>query len=273
MLLPTIFMLLLAVTPAEEAAVSERARLQALYERNALPVADAPRLARLKIEGDSRSAAEARERWTKIEAALVKSRAALTAIDSALPDQNWLDDVWIQRRQEASDPLAKELFIRVARDQRRLSVPNKLSGVDAEALWIARIPEIRPRIVENSEWLKSVLDRIGWFDISRFGASASQAAWLLVQHSDHDPAFQRAMIERLRAKVAAGEAQPRSLAYLVDRVAVNAGQLQTYGTQGRCVGPGDWQPRALVDAGGLDARRAAVGLEPIAAYRARFDCR
>lgn len=271
--LPTIIALLLAAIPADESTATERARLEALYERNALPVAEALRLARLKIDADSRSAAEARERWARIEAALVESRTAFAKIDSAMPDQDWRDDVWIQRRQGASDPLAKELFLRVARDQRRLSVPNTLNGVDAEALWIARMPEIRPRVIENSEWLKRVLDRIGWFDISRFGTSASQAAWLLIQHSDHDPAFQRAMIERLRAKVAAGEAQPRSLAYLVDRVAVNAGQLQTYGTQGRCAGPGDWQPRALVDPASLDARRAAVGLEAIAAYRARFDCR
>jgi len=51
---------------------------------------------------------------------------------------------------------------------------------------------------------------------------------------------------------------------------VNAGQPQTYGTQGGCVAPGDWQPQAVATPEALDQRRAEGGLGPIAAYRARF---
>ncbi len=56
-------------------------------------------------------------------------------------------------------------------------------------------------------------------------------------------------------------------------MAHNAGRAQTYGTQGRCVAPGDWRPFELVEPAALDARRASVGLEPIAEYEARFTCR
>ena len=45
--------------------------------------------------------------------------------------------------------------------------------------------------------------------------------------------IQREMLERMRA-AAAGEADRGELAYLTDRVAANAGQPQTYGTQMGC---------------------------------------
>jgi hypothetical protein len=110
------------------------------------------------------------------------------------------------------------------------------------------------------------------FDISRYGREASQAAWLIVQHSDHDRAWQAAMLEALTPRVARGDMQGNYYAYLVDRVAVNSGRPQTYGTQGRCFGPGDWRPLPLADEANLDRLRAEIGLEPIAAYRARFTC-
>jgi hypothetical protein len=263
--------LLFAAAP-DDPRVDEASRLQALFDRNALPMDQTERLARLKLELDSADAAESDRRWARVKAAVERGKADLVRIDEADPEKAWPNDLWIQRRAEAKDPLAKELFLRAARDQMRLSFEPDLKGVELEAFWIARRPDLRKPVVDNTEWLKGVLDRIGWFDISRFGESASLAAWLLVQHSDHDLAFQRTVLERLRAKVAAGEAQPRHLAYLVDRVAVNAGEPQTYGTQGQCRGPGDWQPLPLVDPDRLDARRADVGLEPIAAYRARFEC-
>jgi hypothetical protein len=58
--------------------------------------------------------------------------------------------------------------------------------------------------------------------------------------------------------------------WLVDRVAVNAGRPQTYGTQGRCQGRGNLELRPVVDRDGLDRRRAEMGLESVADYTVRF---
>jgi hypothetical protein len=55
-------------------------------------------------------------------------------------------------------------------------------------------------------------------------------------------------------------------------LAVNAGRPQVYGTQARCNGPAEFVMRETIDPAGLDGRRAAMGLEPIAAYRARLGC-
>ena len=115
-----------------------------------------------------------------------------------------------------------------------------------------------------------MLARIGWFDISRYGTEASQAAWLIVQHSDHDLAWQQQVLADLAPRVVRGDMQRSYYAYLADRVAVATGQPQLYGTQGRCAGRGNLQLFEVSDRADLDRRRAEMGLEPIAAYTERF---
>jgi hypothetical protein len=73
----------------------------------------------------------------------------------------------------------------------------------------------------------------------------------------------------LRAAVADGQASPAHLACLEDRVRVNSGQSQLYGTQ-FTVTDDELEPRPIEDPDGLDIRRAAAGLEPFAAYEARM---
>ena len=61
--------------------------------------------------------------------------------------------------------------------------------------------------------------------------AAADAAWLMAQHAIHDPEFQRECLGLLEAAVWQGEASPRNLAYLTDRVLVHEGRPQRYGTQ------------------------------------------
>lgn len=42
----------------------------------------------------------------------------------------------------------------------------------------------------HTERLKEVVVKIGWPTASKVGSEAASAAWLLVQHADHDPEFQ-----------------------------------------------------------------------------------
>jgi hypothetical protein len=123
---------------------------------------------------------------------------------------------------------------------------------------------------ENLPWLKEVVAEHGWPGASLVGADGAHAAWLLAQHADADPAFQRRCLDLMTAAVEAGEATVRELAYLTDRVLLAEKQPQVYGTQ---VTRRDGQvvPLDLHDPDGLDARRAAVGLEPFAEYALLFD--
>lgn len=125
---------------------------------------------------------------------------------------------------------------------------------------------------DNTRWLKEQVSRHGWFTVSKYGADADFAAWLLVQHADRDVPFQTEMLELLEPLVPANETGQRNYAYLYDRVAVNSGRPQRYGTQGRCTAAGVWEPREVERPEALDERRAAVGLPPEAEYIAGFNC-
>lgn len=124
----------------------------------------------------------------------------------------------------------------------------------------------------NTQWLKEHVSQSGWFTISEYGAAADSAAWLLVQHADRDVAFQAEVLSILEPLVAAEETRPISYAYLYDRVAVNSKRPQRYGTQGGCTAGGTWEPREVERPEQVDERRTAIGLEPMAAYKARFTC-
>lgn len=154
------------------------------------------------------------------------------------------------------DELRAELLRRVEKDQ----AARKALDVDA----------MGKADGENLPWLKGVVAAHGWPGASLVGSAGAHAAWLLAQHADADPAFQRECLGLLTAAVEAGEATERELAYLTDRVLLAEGKPQVYGTQ---VTRKDGQvvPLDLSNLVGLDERRAAAGLEPFAEYARLFD--
>jgi hypothetical protein len=122
----------------------------------------------------------------------------------------------------------------------------------------------------RTERLAEILDEHGWPTYDLVGEDGEDAAWAIAQHSDQDPAFQRRALERLRTAVAEGQASPGNLAYLTDRVAVGAGEPQTYGTQIGC-GPSGPEPATpLADEAAVDGLRAEAGLPPLADYLAEM---
>lgn len=82
---------------------------------------------------------------------------------------------------------------------------------------------------ENLPWLKRVIATTGWPGISQVGPDGAEAAWLLVQHADADPAFQRHCLGLLTAAAERGDASLSNVAYLTDRVLLAEGKPQEYG--------------------------------------------
>lgn len=126
---------------------------------------------------------------------------------------------------------------------------------------------------ERTDRLAEIVDEHGWPTHDLVGEDGASAAWLIAQHSDLDPRFQAQALELMRAAVDEGQADPTELAYLEDRVALNQGGPQTYGTQVGCV-DGRAEPADLADPETVDERRAALGLQPLAEYLAELqpDC-
>jgi len=108
----------------------------------------------------------------------------------------------------------------------------------------------------------------GWPSPELVGEDGARAAWLLVQHADANPLFQRECLD-LMASARSGVVDPVDLAYLTDRVRVNEGREQLYGTQFWTV-DGDLVPRPIEDEAGLDARRAETGLISMQEYTKRM---
>jgi hypothetical protein len=122
---------------------------------------------------------------------------------------------------------------------------------------------------DNLGWLQRVVAEVGWPGRSMVGQDGAHAAWLLAQHADRRPVFQRRCLDLLTEATAHGEASSEELAYLTDRVLLAEGQQQVYGTQfiGR---ERRWVPRRLQDPQNVDERRAAMSLPPLAENIARL---
>lgn len=132
----------------------------------------------------------------------------------------------------------------------------------------AEPPDLRAEQSRTDRLAQVVAER-GWPTRTLVGGDGATAAWAIAQHSDLDPEFQARALELMRAATAAGEADPGELAYLVDRVAANAGRPQTYGTQAGCA-DGTPQPAPIAEPERVDARRAEAGLPPLAEYLAEL---
>ncbi|MFT3880393.1 MAG: hypothetical protein QM703_12120 [Gemmatales bacterium] len=117
---------------------------------------------------------------------------------------------------------------------------------------------------ENTKWFKTIIEKHGWPTFTMVGKDGGQSAWLLVQHADADPKFQRLCLD-LMTKQPKTEVSLSNLAYLTDRVLLAEGKKQLYGTQFIRV-EGKSQPRPIEDEQNVDKRRAEMGLSTLAEY-------
>lgn len=128
---------------------------------------------------------------------------------------------------------------------------------------------------QNTQDMKKLFAQHGWFKVSQWGKQADNQAWLLVQHADHDPIFQKSVLRTLSKLYKSNETSPSNYAYLWDRVASSFNdptkrKPQRYGTQGQCVGPGQWEPLPIEDEKNVDKRRKEVGLPTLEDYKKNF---
>jgi hypothetical protein len=113
--------------------------------------------------------------------------------------------------------------------------------------------------------VKAILDKQGWVGPDKVGGEASQALFLVIQHSDL--ATQQKYLPMMREAVKNKKASGSELALLEDRIALREGRKQTYGSQiGFDKDSGKTYVSPLEDPDNVDKRRASVGLGPLADY-------
>jgi Family of unknown function (DUF6624) len=128
--------------------------------------------------------------------------------------------------------------------------------------------EYHPRMREvherNAARLMQILQEHGWPGRSLVGESAAEAAWLILQHAIGNPELQRLGLSLLKGAAAAKEVPWVHVVTLEDRIRCNEGRAQRYGTQFDWDEFGHLSPCPIEDEESVDARRAEIGLVPLA---------
>jgi hypothetical protein len=125
----------------------------------------------------------------------------------------------------------------------------------------------------NSEALKTIIHNNGWPAALLVSKDAEAAAFMIVQHADYDPVFQRACHLLLMESVICGDTQEIGfLAFLTDRILCNDGRRQRFGTQIREVTNGCFVPKPMEDPEDVDEIRLRAGLkETLSDYLQRIN--
>ncbi|PWN71092.1 hypothetical protein C1631_000230 [Chryseobacterium phosphatilyticum] len=123
-----------------------------------------------------------------------------------------------------NDQRAKEIIKLADYDlqvRAQLASDGKLSG--------GYHPEMERVHQTNAKRLREIIAEIGFPTISKIGAQASDAAWLIIQHSIGEPEFMKACYQMMEEN--SNDINPIHKAYLYDRIQVFQSKPQKYGTQ------------------------------------------
>lgn len=116
---------------------------------------------------------------------------------------------------------------------------------------------------KNAKILNDIIDTIGYPTIDKVGKEASEAAWLVIQHSIGIPGFMKKCMELLDKAVNENKAEPIHLAYLADRIAAFEEKPQRYGTQFDWDENGELSPKLFDDLAKVNQRRKSIGLNTL----------
>ncbi|WP_158880411.1 DUF6624 domain-containing protein [Rhodanobacter sp. L36] len=119
----------------------------------------------------------------------------------------------------------------------------------------------------NLKKFKPIILRQGFPGPAQVGVDGVEAAFLLVQHADRDPAFQSRVLPQLAALHKRGLISGQDLGLLTDRTLRARDKPQRYGTQYRSDNAHpEMRMQPVEDIASLDARRASMGMPPVKAY-------
>lgn len=115
--------------------------------------------------------------------------------------------------------------------------------------------------------LAGIFKQQGYPGYDVVGIAGAHNFWLMVQHCDHQPDFQLLVLQAMEKEVLKKNADVKDFAYLTDRVALNTGKKQLYGTQVTyntkiCRA----YPKPVADSLQMNNRRKRIGMPPVEVY-------
>ncbi|MGV6828439.1 MAG: DUF6624 domain-containing protein [Flavobacteriales bacterium] len=170
----------------------------------------------------------------------------------------------IKQKIELNQDLADELKKMAEVDQIAAYIPQGEYEKMSKEEWNSFKDSV---FITHQKRLKQIFDKYGFVGFDLAGEEGSRNFWLMVQHSDHNPNFQKEVLEKMKIEVDKGNAIPSNYGLLVDRVNLNTGRKQIYGTQVTYnTETGQAYPKPLEDSLKVNERRKLIGLKPIEEY-------
>jgi hypothetical protein len=158
-----------------------------------------------------------------------------------------------------NEALRQELLAMEAEDRR---VRQEL--MEAGLLGGPYVPRMEAVHVANAARLRELISEHGWPAEDIAGADGAKSAWFITQHAVGEPKFQRDALQMVKACIAEGRVAPWNAAYLEDRIAMQEGRAQRYGTQWMDdLVDGRARPWTLAEPERVNELRSSVGLGPL----------
>lgn len=174
---------------------------------------------------------------------------------------------------EVTNPeLQLELIKMYINDQvsRRGNMDNVISKYKLKKEEVIKTADAMSIDNENRNKLKGIFAKYGFPTKKMVGNEAMNGVFLMIQHSDGDKIWQKSQLPNIEQAVKRGDMDGQSYAYLYDRIKINSGEKQLYGTQFAKVDPINKiaELAATEDLENLDRRRMEIGMMPIETYKA-----
>ncbi|MCT4121630.1 DUF6624 domain-containing protein [Elizabethkingia anophelis] len=117
--------------------------------------------------------------------------------------------------------------------------------------------------LESVDIVAKIIDKYGWLGKDKIGKEANETLFLGIQHID-DLVVQSKYLTAIKDAVKKGNAEPWHLAFLTDRILMNQGKKQIYGTQKIITkNPETSYIIPLENPEKVDELRKEIGLDPL----------
>lgn len=122
---------------------------------------------------------------------------------------------------------------------------------------------------KNRASLKDIIEKYGFPTKKLVGEDAMAGVFYIIQHADGDKEWQKSQLVNVEAAVKNGDMKANDYTYLYDRIKVNEGKLQRYGTQFSNVDlvAQRVELAPVEDEENLDRRRMEIDMMPIDMYK------
>lgn len=121
----------------------------------------------------------------------------------------------------------------------------------------------------NRNRLMEIYEEYGFPSRKLVGKDAMEGVFYIIQHSAGDKEWRKSQLVNIKRAVKKGDMDGQNYAYLYDRIQINKGEKQLYGTQIANVDPINKivELAPTEDMESLDERRMEIGMMPIKMYK------